>query len=185
MLKKSFPSSVASGAAGCASALWASFQLAPLREAVRVERNIRIARSAEEVYSAFAQVQRMPQFTRSVLSVDTLGDISFWAAMIDGHRYEWDVEIVQVVPKQVIGWRSFRGPKHSGRISFLSLGDETLVFVDMSYAPSGLIDGVAFWKMGEMIWAALSDLKATLESTRPDWAIAGDPDAPRERATGT
>jgi uncharacterized membrane protein len=149
-----------------------------------MERSIRIARSAEEVYSAFAQLERMPQFTRSVLSVDARGDISVWAAQIEGHRYEWDVEIVQVVPKQVIGWKSVRGPKHSGRISFLSLGEDTLVFVEVSYAPSGLFDGVAFWKLGDVIGAALSDLKVTLEST-PSWAIAAESDAPWERATGT
>jgi uncharacterized membrane protein len=182
MSKKSFLSAVAAGTAGTAVGLWICGQIVPLRGTVRVECSIRIGRPAAEVYSGFAQVERMPQFTQSVVSVDTRGDISVWIARIAGHRYKWDVEIVQVVPKQMIGWKSYLGPKHCGRISFLSLGEETLVHVEMNYVPATnlarLVDGTPSVKLGGVLEAALRDIKVTLESEARD-------EAPRKQDTGT
>jgi len=183
--RRSFLSSVASGAAVTAAGLWASSHLEPPLAMVRVERSIRIARSAEEVYSAFAQLKRMPRFTRSVLSVDACGDVSVWIAQIDGRRYRWDVEIVQVVPKQVIAWRSFCGSKHSGRVSFLSLGDHTVVQVEMSYVPSGVFGGVGFWKVADAISAVLNDLKVMIETARLGSAVADESGPLLGQATGT
>jgi uncharacterized membrane protein len=196
MSKKSALSTDAAGNACTAAGLWACSQLTPLRETVRVERSIQIGCPAEEVYAGFALVERMPQFIRSVVSVDTCGDISVWIAEIEGRRYGWDVEIVQVVPKQLIGWRSCRGPKHSGRISFLSQGEETHVHLEMNYGPGiilgRLFDGTFSATLGGVIEVALRDLKTTLESAHPHWdagkaAVKSEVgyEAPGEQATGT
>jgi uncharacterized membrane protein len=187
--KRSFTSATAAGGAETAAGVWATHRVSPLWETVRVERGIRIASSAVEVYSVFAQVKRLPQVIESLVGVHSRGDVSIWTAEIGGRRYEWDVEIVQVVPGQVIGWSSCRGPKHSGRISFLSLGDDTLVSVEVNYIPSAhLLGGGSSWKLGDLIGAALRDLKATLELASPPLSMVNsswEPSSPAERATGT
>jgi uncharacterized membrane protein len=180
-MKKSVLGSVAAGATWTAVGPWDCGQLPPLRGTVRVERSIQIGCPAAEVYAGFARVKRMPQFIGSVVSVDTCGDVSTWIAEIGGRRYKWDVEIVQVVPMQLIGWKSYRGPKHSGRISFLALGEETLAHLEMNY--ERLSDGTFPASLGDVIGAALSDLKSTLESAHPHWAAgktAVEYEAPRK-----
>jgi uncharacterized membrane protein len=151
---------------------------------------MQIARSSADVFSAFARLEQIPQFVRSVVSVVSCEDVSVWIGQIDGRRFEWDVEILQVVPKQVIGWKSYRGPKHSGRLSFFSVGDHTLVHVEMNYVPriglARVMDGISGWNMGDAIAAALRDIKTTLESTSRS---AAPPPAVHEthpgQATGT
>jgi uncharacterized membrane protein len=156
---------------------------------VRVERSVQVERPAAEVFAACARLERMPQLIRWVVSVAASDDVSYWIADLEGHRYSWDVEIVQVIPNQVIGWKSHRGPKHSGRINFFSLGAHTLVQVDMNCEPQSaiarLLDGETSWSFGDAIEAALHDLKASLEAPRHSESTPRMPQAPEERSTGT
>lgn len=186
----SFWGGVAAGVAGTAAGLWVCGLLASPGRMVRVERSIQIGRPALEVFSAFARIERIPQLIHSVVNVVSCEDVSVWISEIDGHRFQWDVEIVQVVPKQVIGWTSFRGPRHSGRISFFSLGDGTLVHVAMNYMPRVRIARILNRpvNMGDAIEAALRDCKSTLESARSRWAIVPPfetYEALQTQATGT
>ena len=74
-----------------------------------------------------------------IRDVESYGRRSRWVAHVDGKDVEWEAELVRVIPHQEIGWKSVRGPKHTGRITFTSLGDNTLVQVTMNYAlPLGI-----------------------------------------------
>jgi uncharacterized membrane protein len=175
--------------AGAAAALW--FRSFSIREGemVRVERSVQIEQPAAEVFAACARLGRMPELIRWVVSVAASDDVSYWIADLEGHRYSWDVEIVQVIPNQVIGWKSHRGPRHSGRINFFSLGAHTLVQVDMNCAPptaiARLFNGQSQWSFGDALEAALHDLKASLEAPRQSEGEPRIPQAPMERSTGT
>lgn len=191
MARSSFWVGVAVGATGTALALWAKGQSAQ-GKMVRVERTVKIDRPAADIFAECAQVERMPELIRNVVTVATDDDISLWIADIEGHRVAWDVELVQVIPNHVIGWTSYRGPKHSGRISFFSIGQETLVQVDMNYAPrtglARLFEEEIPGDVGELLEAALHDLKASLDVTQQRWTEVPAPprhDAPAEKATGT
>jgi hypothetical protein len=84
-----------------------------------------------------------------------------------GANLEWDAEIEQLIPNQAIGWKSVSGPKHTGRITFSPIENDTLVQVTMNYAPplrlflpfvapmTGRIEGV--------IERVLRDFKASAE----------------------
>jgi len=191
MARNSFWVGVAVGAAGVAAALWAKSRSAR-GNMVRVERTVKIDRPAADIFAECAHIERMPELIRGVVSVATDDDLSLWIADIEGHRVAWDVELVQVIPNHVIGWTSRRGPKHSGRISFFSIGRETLVQVDMNYAPrTGLahfFEETIPGDVGELLEAALHDLKASLEVTQQRWTEVPAPivhAAPTEKATGT
>lgn len=67
--------------------------------------------------------------------MERFGTHSHWLVNIDGRDFEWDAQITQVVSNESIGWKSLSGPKHTGRISFSPLGDQTVVHVLMNYAP--------------------------------------------------
>jgi uncharacterized membrane protein len=189
-MSRSFWSGVAAGAAGTVAGLRACGLLNSFGRTVRVDRSIQIERPPAEVFSAWARVERIPQFVRSVVSVVSCEDISVWVAEFQGRRFEWDVEILQVVPKQVIGWKSHRGPRHSGRISFFPIGEDTLLLLEMNYVPGinlgNFLGRSNSWDMGDAIEAALRDFKAMLESTHPRWAAPPlMHETPRDRATGT
>jgi len=191
MSRNSFWGGVAAGAAGTVATLWACGLLKPLAGMERVERSIQIGRSAEEVFTAFAHVESIPRFVRSIVSVASCEDVSAWTAQIEGRRFEWDLEIVQVIPEQVIGWKCYRGPKHSGQISLFSLGQNTLVHVEVNYLArirfGRLLGDSSTWDLGDLIDEALRDLKATLEldSRRTASSPAIGALASIEQATGT
>jgi uncharacterized membrane protein len=158
----------------------------------RVERSIQIALPCTAVFEACARIERAPGLIRFVASVASQGDVSRWIAEINGRRYSWELEIIQVIPNRSIGWASHGEPQHSGKINFFSLGGETLLQVDMNYAPpQGLAGFVAeqSLNLGDMIEAALHDLKQSIESIEKRKVETIPHSAPQQtsedRATGT
>jgi hypothetical protein len=163
----------------------------PLNRTVRVDRSIQIGRPAADVFSACARIERLPKLVRSVVSVTSCEDVSAWEAFITGRSFHWDVEVIQVIPKQLIGWKSYQGPRHSGQVRFFSLGDTTLVQVQMNYVrdmtPANLFSNSS-WSVGDAIEAALRDIRTALESAHPRWTAippAETHEAVGEQATGT
>lgn len=102
---------------------------------IHIERSLNIGRPVEALFSAWLNVESMPQLIGSLRRVERFGADSRWLANIDGRDFEWDAQITQLIFNESIGWKSVTGPKHSGRISFSPLGDQTVVHVMMSYAP--------------------------------------------------
>ena len=102
---------------------------------VHIERSLNIGRPVETLFSAWLNFERMPQFVNLVRKVERIGVGSRWLASLDGRDFQWDAQITQIIFNESIGWKSVNGPKHSGRISFSPLGDQTVLHVVMSYAP--------------------------------------------------
>jgi len=133
---------------------------------LRLEKSINIGRPVEAVFDAWSDFELLPQYIDFVERVERFGRRSRWTVNIDGKRFRWDAQITQVVRGQSIGWKSLSGPRHTGRISFAPLGDQTVVHVTMNYAPP-------LGKFGSMLpmdqhledWIerALREFKAKLE----------------------
>lgn len=102
---------------------------------IHIERSVNIGRPVEALFSVWQNVERMPQLIGSIRKIERFGAVSRWLANIDGSDVEWDAQVTQLIFNESIGWKSVNGPKHSGRISFSPLGDQTIVHVMMSYAP--------------------------------------------------
>lgn len=102
---------------------------------LRLQKSINIGRPVEAVFAAWSNFERLPQLIDFIENVEQFETRSHWWVNIDGKRFEWDAEITQMIPNQSIGWKSLSGPKHTGRISFAPLRDQTLVNVTMNYAP--------------------------------------------------
>ena len=102
---------------------------------LRLEKSVNIGRPVQSVFAAWSNFERLPQWISFVRRVERYGTQTRWLVNIDGREFEWDAQITQVVPNESIGWKSLNGPKHTGRISFSPLGDQTIVHVLMNYAP--------------------------------------------------
>jgi uncharacterized membrane protein len=133
---------------------------------IRLEDSVQIGRRVEDVFAAWSDLGRLPLWLKMVNNVRVNGRHSFWDVTVDGRAYRWHAEAIQWVPNEAIGWKSVSGPKHTGRITFSPLGDDTVVHVTMNYAPPlGL--GRLLSPVGENLEAhinkALRDFKNALE----------------------
>ena len=102
---------------------------------IRLEKSVNIGRPVQSVFAAWSNFERLPQWINFVRRVERYGTHTRWLVNIDGREFEWDAQITQVKPNESIGWKSLNGPKHTGRITFSPLGNQTVVHVLMNYAP--------------------------------------------------
>jgi uncharacterized membrane protein len=102
-----------------------------------------IDKPASELYQAWRDFERLPQFMEHLESVHRIDDRrSHWVAKaprLYGGKVEWDAEVVADEPDARIEWRSLAGSDvdHRGSVRFSkALGNRgTLVRVQLRYAP--------------------------------------------------
>src|SRR4029079_2668862 len=111
--------------------------------------------------------ESLPERMSMVKSVRPFGRRSHWVVEINGRSFEWGAESIQNVPNRALGWKSVNGPKHTGRINFAPFGSDTMVHVQMNYAPPLGAFGRAiletFDNVDQYVEQALRDFKAALE----------------------
>lgn len=123
---------------------------------IRVEKVIAIDRPANELYSYWRNFENLPRFMRHLESVRQTGqNRSHWRAKGPaGTSVEWEAEIVDDQPNELISWRSLPGADidNSGSVRFERApgGRGTFVRVKMQYDPPGGLFGATIAKlMGE------------------------------------
>ena len=104
---------------------------------VRLEDSVQIGRHVEDVFRAWMDLEALPECMEYVNSVRKYGNVSQWEVSVDGKDFRWKAETTQLVSNESIGWKSLNGPKHTGRITFTPIGEDTLVHVTMNYVPGG------------------------------------------------
>jgi uncharacterized membrane protein len=161
---------LAGAVAGSAAFLLASGRASSYDSRIlRLERSIQIGRPMEEVFASWSHFEELPHRISALKRVDVNGDHSTWAIEVDGRQFEFNAVTSQSIPNQAIGWKSISGPKHSGRINFARLGDDTLVHVTMNYAPPlgrfGRLLAPITDHLESQIEEALRDFKRSLEGT--------------------
>ena len=112
-------------------------------DGVRVRTSITISRSADEIYRFWRDFTNLPRVMHHLEAVQARGERrSHWVARLPvGSRVEWDAEIVDDRPGQLIAWRSLPGGdvETEGTVRFVpapgSRGTE--VHLDMVYRVSG------------------------------------------------
>ena len=139
---------------------------------VRFETSIQIGKKPSEVFDAWTNFEQLPQLLEIGKEVRRSGNSSEWRVNLDGKDFEWSAETIQFIPNEAIGWKSTSGPKHTGRINFAAIGDDTLMHVVVNYAPplgrfSSLLSPVSE-HVETCIEQALRDFKAALEGESAD-----------------
>ena len=76
--------------------------------AVKIERTITVKRPAEELYAFWRDPSNVPRVLDFVESVEQLSDMrAHWRARGPGGKtIEWDAEIINDVPNQLLAWKS-------------------------------------------------------------------------------
>jgi uncharacterized membrane protein len=140
---------------------------------IRLQKSVQIGRPVEEVFNAWSDLDQLARSSPLFRSITSSGEHSHWVMDLDRRQIEWDSEIEQLIPNQAIGWKSLNGPKHTGRVSFSPIGNDTLVNVTMNYAPP-----LRFLRLSpikehiqNLFEQVLRDFKATLEGKGQEGAI--------------
>lgn len=113
--------------------------------AAHVRRSVTVNRPPHEVYGFWHDVENLPRFMTFVESVQPTGEKrSHWKAKAPaGKPVEWDAEIVEDKPSELIAWRTHDGPggDGSGSVRFQPApgGRGTEVTVDVEYRLPGPI----------------------------------------------
>ncbi len=113
----------------------------PYGKGVRVEKAVTINASPEELYTFWRKFDNLPRFMHNLESVEVRDDKrSHWVAKGPaGTKVEWEAEIINEVPNQLIGWRSMEGSQidNAGSVHFTPAagGRGTEVKVVLRYDP--------------------------------------------------
>jgi uncharacterized membrane protein len=121
--------------------------------ALSLKKSLIINRPSDDLYRFWRDVENLPRVMSHIESVQITGERrSHWVAKAPGgFKVEWDAEIVDERPNELIAWRSLEGSDadHSGSVQFESAagGRGTIVRVKMRYMPPGGRIGALFAKI--------------------------------------
>ena len=145
----------------------ASHVSVPYGKGIRVEKSVIIDATPEALYAFWRNFENLPRFMDHLESVTVIDDKhSHWVAHGPvGIDAEWDAEIINEVPNELIGWRSVDGSRvdNAGSVHFKAAtgGRGTELKVVLRYDPPGGALGAAISRLfGENpAWQVQEDLR--------------------------
>src|SRR3954470_14108738 len=144
---------------------------------LRIEKSIEIGAPVSEVFGAWADLTSLPQRISTVRNVTRAGDRFHWEVEVGGQSFAWDAVVTQFIPQQALGWKSLAGPKHSGRITFAPIREDTLLHVQMNYAPplgrASAIMSPIEEQLESYVEHALHEFKASIEKGSQEQQATG------------
>lgn len=114
----------------------------PAERGTKVEKSVTINRPASELYAFWRNFENLPQFMNHLESVRSIGgERTHWVAKGPaGTKVEWDAEVYNEKPNELIAWRTLEGSQVSsaGSVRFEeSPNGGTIVRVSLKYDPPG------------------------------------------------
>jgi uncharacterized membrane protein len=145
------------------------------KENLKSHHAITIGKDPYDVFTFFRNFKNLPLFMKDLVKIDLLSDKrSHWTVQVkNGSKAEWDAEIIQEIPGELISWSSVEGSevKTFGTVRFekASADEGTVVTLDMDYAvPGGKLAEFILLFTGEtpelLTVTNLKRLKAFLET---------------------
>jgi uncharacterized membrane protein len=125
----------------------------PYGRGVAVEESVTINASPEQVYGFWRNFTNLPRFMNNLESVEVRDEKrSHWTAKGPaGITVDWEAEIINEIPNELIGWRSVEGSKvdNAGSVHFTPApgGRGTEVRVILRYDPPAGILGARISKI--------------------------------------
>lgn len=121
---------------------------------ILVEETVTINRPAAELYRFWRGFSDLPRFMSHLVSVQPLDERrSRWVAKAPrGRTVEWDAEIINEIPNELIGWKTVDGADvvSAGSVHFADRGRGTEVRVRMQYnPPAGKAGAAVAWLLGD------------------------------------
>ena len=146
---------------------------------VRVERSITINRSAHEIFKFLRDSRNLPHFMKQLERVEVIdAKRSHWVAKaFQGRALEWDVEIINEHPNELIAWESQAGAKvpNAGSIRLKQApngrGTEVRIALEVN-PPAGMLGVFGAKLFGETPERAVEEDLALLKQVSETGEIA-------------
>jgi uncharacterized membrane protein len=146
---------------------------------VNIDEVVTIDRAADELYRFWREFARLSSFMQNLVSVEELdARRSHWTAKGPaGRTVEWNAEIINEIPNELIGWRTLDGSDvvSAGSVTFkpAASGRGTDVRVRLQYnPPGGKLGSAVAWLFGrepsQTIQEDLCRFKQLMERGTPD-----------------
>jgi uncharacterized membrane protein len=144
----------------------------PGDKGTKVEQTVIIGRPPEELFAFWRNLENLPRFMRHLESVTVLDERrSRWKAKAPlGRSVEWEAEIINEHPNEMIAWRSLPGAEvqNAGSVRFNPVPGGTEVRVSLEYnPPAGIVGATIARLFGEspeqQIHDDLQQLKSVIE----------------------
>jgi uncharacterized membrane protein len=143
--------------------------------AFHVVKTIGIMRPAADLYGFWRNFENLPRFMAHLKSVRVIDEKrSHWVAQGPlGKNVEWDAEIIEDKPNELIAWRTIPGSdvQSSGSVRFTAAPGRrgSLVRVEMEYLPPGGALGLLFAKLfgkspEQQVWQDLHHFEMIMEA---------------------
>ena len=120
-----------------------------------VEEVVTINATADRLFTFWRKLDQLPRFMDHLVSVHQVDErLSHWVAKAPGRRtVEWDAEIINEVPGELIGWRTLDGADviSAGSVRFTAATGNrgTEVRVRLQYdPPAGKVGATVAWLLG-------------------------------------
>jgi uncharacterized membrane protein len=151
-----------------------------------IQRWTDVAVPVERAYDAWLKFDAYPKFMHRVLNVEQKDGKVSWTEKIWFSTRQWEGEITDRRKNELVAWKSKKGTKHKGVVTFHRLADNlTRVMVDMEFEPTGMIEkmasGMRFVKRA--VQSDLARFKAYVEmdDVKGIEYRSGDADEPQTR----
>jgi uncharacterized membrane protein len=111
---------------------------------IKIEKSVIIDKPVEELFRFWHNFENLPRFLSHLESVRAIGGhagrLSHWIARLPaGMKVEWDAEIINEAPNELIAWRSLDGAHvpNAGSVRFerMQNGQGSEVKIALEYAP--------------------------------------------------
>lgn len=124
------------------------------------EHSVVVERPITMVYDQWTQFESYPEFMDNVAAVEQLDDaLTHWTVSVGGVQREYDAQILEQRPGEVIAWQSLSGPQQAGRVSFAPVDPgRTRVTLRLDFEPHGVTENV-----GEAVGVVASGVEDSLE----------------------
>ena len=125
----------------------------PYGHGVRVEKAVTINAPVENVYAFWRNFANLPRFMHNLEKVEVYDTkrSHWWAKGPAGTTVDWEAEIINEIPHELIGWRSTEGSRidNAGSVHFTRLPDGrgTELKVILRYDPPAGVLGAAVSKI--------------------------------------
>ena len=125
----------------------------PSGKGTKVEKNITLMVPPSQVYAFWRRLENLPRFMTHLESVTQIDAArSHWVVKGPaGKSVQWDAEIIEDRPNELISWRSLPGSEvdNAGSVWFTSMSNNTgtIVKVALKYSPPAGMLGIAIAKL--------------------------------------
>ena len=109
-----------------------------------IEKSIEVDRDVTTVYNQWTQFEDFPKFMEGVENVEQRDDAHLhWETEIGLADKEFDAEVTEQVPDEVVAWRAIGDTRHDGRVTFEPVSESaTRVSLRLEYDPQGFLEKI-------------------------------------------